>query len=231
MLTEIAFDPAPILANSSPANSDKLAQRNFQIVGAAEPGTVGSRRIPSTFEILPTSSAHVNELLINWSNIPVGSTVQLFIPTVEVSDVLALAGRMYGSHSLTGFDNHTLQPPLTPITYIPIPPGGKVNHTALLTVDLLHSRQLFTVIVQQITDVSATIERTSPPPTVPAMNALLQTVKPRVIRWRSVRGSFQVTITMSAESVMLRVEEQLLSKPKRRGGGLMGRWCGMTALE
>lgn len=220
LLTEIVFDPDPIVGNPSPANSDKLAQRNLQLVISANPGNETSRRIPSTFEIKPTVErlaigGHVDELLINWGNTPAGSIAQIYIPTVEASEVLALADKMYISHQLTSLDNHTLQFPVSAITYVPIPPGPSVNHTGLLTVDLppfVRKGQLFKIVVHQITDVSGT--PVPEPPTVPRVSVAAdaqQHADHGVIRWRSVRGSFQISIPVSTKDVMLADEERLLS--------------------
>jgi kumamolisin len=222
LLAEIVFDPDPIPRHPSPADSDKLAQRNLDTVLSANPGTETSRRIPSTFEIKPTiepavavAGARVDELLIDWGNTPAGSVAQIYIPTVNTSDVLALAGKMYGRHLLASFDSHTLQCPVGKITYIPIPPGASVNHTALLTIDLpghVRKGQLFSVVVHQITDVTGAIGHRQPALRLAAddIQSIGKGDRGR-IRWRSVRGSFQVSIPVRTKDTMLAAEEQLLS--------------------
>ena len=73
----------------SPGTSDKLAQRNLAIVESANPGVVGSRRIPSTSEIRPTSvqlpeGAPHDELMLDWGRTPVGSVATIiFHPSTQ----------------------------------------------------------------------------------------------------------------------------------------------------
>jgi hypothetical protein len=219
LLVEIAYDPVPIVGDPSPADSDKLAQRNLQLVESANPGTEFSRRIPSAFELKPTvekliDSAGVQELLIDWGNVPMGSTAQVYIPTVESSDIIALAGILYGNNLLSKVDEHTVQCSVGQMTYIPIPPGATINHTGLLTIDLppqVRRGQLYKAVVRQLTNARGL--RALPPIQIsaqPGGSAPVNAIN-RLVEWRTVRGAFQVSIPVKTKSVMLAPEENALS--------------------
>jgi hypothetical protein len=205
LVAEIAFDPAPIPANANPGTSDKLAQRNLAIVESANPGIVGSRRIPQTFEIrpssekLPTETAH-DELMIDWGSTPVGSVATLYLPAVNSEDVLDLAARMYRTGYLAFIDEHTLQTRTGGMSWIPLPKGkGEANVPGMLTIDLppsVRTGQAFTVVVRQVTGAGA--------PVVAAVAA-----PPRA--GRHILGSFQITIPVRTKDVMVAAEQRLLS--------------------
>ena len=133
---------------------------------------------------------------------------------MNTADILVLAGKMYGRHLLSSVDDHTLQCPVEQITYVPIPSGALINHTSLITVDLppnVRKGQLFRIVVQQITNTSgiaAPREELVPDNAVAEANPISED---RLIRWRTVLGSFQISIPVSTKDVMLAPEEQLLS--------------------
>lgn len=222
LLAEIAFDPEPIPAGSSPALSDKLAQRNLSLVASDNPGDLGSRRIPNTFEIRPTAASlpqgsRPDEMMINWGNTPVGSISQIYLPDVSSDQVLKLATEMYGLHRLTRVDDHTIGTPAGGITYVPIPSGAAVNFPGLLTVDLpagVRRGQEFSCVVHQITNASGVEYNPPPPPT--RINNRNATAPPpskerNSINWRTIRGSFQVSIPVGTAETLLPSEQRLLS--------------------
>jgi hypothetical protein len=128
LIAEVAFDPATIPVGTDPSNWDKLAQRNL----AWAP--VGSARAVTNFEIRPTRpdlpSGPVDELMIDWNTVPVGSVAHLYLPAATSDQVLSLASRMYTYHNLTRADDHTIRTVTGAVTYIPIPPGSGANRTA-----------------------------------------------------------------------------------------------------
>jgi hypothetical protein len=138
-----------------------------------------------------------------------------------------MAGQMYTSHLLTRFDDHTIQCNAVGITYVPIPPGTDLNYTGLLTVDLpagVRRGQLFRIVVRQVTNATGTLVRERVPQPVPqkprrkpiaaekAAVAVEQfaTVE-RAVRWRRIRGSFQISIPVGTEEGLLQPEERLFS--------------------
>lgn len=165
LVAEIAFDPDPITFNADPSNTDKLAQRNLATVAVANPGLTTSRSAPQTFEVRPTPTVlaptlRMDEIMIDWANIPTQATAILYWPSVAADTVLNLASRMYASHRFTKIDPHTLSFPANGLTYIPIPAGGDANIAGLLTIEFplgIHKGQTFHLTVKQITYTAARI--------------------------------------------------------------------------
>jgi len=229
LLTEIAFDPEPISGNPSPAVSDKLAQRNLSLNPTPNPGNGNSRRIASTFELKPTPlklapNETPDELLIDWGNTPAGATAQIYIPAANASDILDLETKMYATHLLSQVDDHTVQCNVGSITYVPIPPGTDLNYAGLLTLDLAPGArrgQLYRILVRQVTNALGTrVHEPIPRPfpqvprrIVPDGEAALESVSvvERQIRWRQIRGSFQISIPVDTKDNLLQPEEQLYS--------------------
>lgn len=205
LVSEIAFDPAPIPSGVSPSSSDKLAQRNLSIVESANPGIVASRRIPNTFDIqLSESKLEPDELMIDWGNTPIGSLATIYLPDVSTDDILSLAVEKYRSHSLIRVDDHTLQCLTGGITYVPIPMKYGPGIIGMLTVDLpptVERGQVFTIVVRQV----AGERMISRPSTLAAMDISSQ------VKWRHILGSYQITIPVKAKEAILEPEERLLS--------------------
>jgi len=223
LIAEIAFDPVSIPAGKDPGNWDKLAQRNLAWGDLANPGVDGSRRALNTFEIRPTPKtlpAHEtpDELMIDWGNLPAGATAQIYLPAVDIEEVLRTATGLYTTHSLTRVDSHTLQCSAMGITYIPIPRGTDINFAGLLSVDLplgVKRGQQFQVMVRQVTSAFGTIPTPPPPPGfVASPPAAVSVVNNYSIKWRRVLGAFQVNIPVQTKALLLPREERLLSVMK-----------------
>ena len=206
LVAEIAFDAAPIPSGVTPGTSDKLAQRNLAIVESANPGVVGSRRIPQTFEVkatrddLPDGALH-DELMIDWGRTPVGSTATLYLPEANAEEIVDLAAEMYRTRNLALIDEHTVQTRTGGMSWIPIPKGTG-NLTGLLTIDLpptVRVGQAFTIVVRQ-----ATGGRVRPAVEESAVFAAAST-------GRRILGSFQITIPVRTKEVLLAPQQRLLS--------------------
>ena len=167
LVAEIAYDGAPIVNTGgltmSPANSDKLAQRNLQVTHSDNPGPADTHRVPQTFDVRPSLAAvpavgdfldYPDELMIDWGRVPVGATAHIYWPQVDATTVLSLARRLYGSTPLSASDMHTIDAPVTRgVTYVPIPPGTGENYAGLLTIDLpqtVTTGQEFDVVVRRV---------------------------------------------------------------------------------
>src|SRR5207253_2520187 len=107
LTAEISMDGSTLLHNGdTPGSSDKLAQRNLSIVASDNPGGPASHRIPNTFEIKPTrlntkQGSLVDELLIDWGNMPAGSEATVYIPAAGPNQILNMANSMYARHRFT----------------------------------------------------------------------------------------------------------------------------------
>jgi len=214
LIAEIAFDPVAIPLGMDPSNWDKLAQRNLAW------SDIGSAQALDTFEMRPTppglpSAQTPDELMIDWRNTPRGSSAQIYLPAVNVPDLISMATRMYGAHGLAAADDHTLRCRTGSITYVPIPSGADVNYAGLLSVDLptsVRNGQVFNIVVRQVTNAFG--RRTPPPPPPPNVTAVQEraTAMSRSdIEWRRVIGAFQLAIPVKSTEVLLATEERQLS--------------------
>jgi hypothetical protein len=206
LMVEIVDDEAPILNNATPAQgTDKIAQRNLAYVIVANPGLSDSRLAPHTFEIRPSPAIdeklqEVDELMIDWGGLPVGSVASIYLPAVAAADVLALAAEKYPTHTLGASDPHTILCQTGGITYIPIPKGASANsqyYAGLFSVQLpagIKQGQTFNIVVRQVTSAARQVVNFQ-----------------RITNTRYVFGGFQITIPVSVKSEMLVPEERILS--------------------
>jgi hypothetical protein len=235
IVAQIADDDTPLFTGASPESSDKLAQRNLQVTHSDNPGPASTHRIPQTFDIRPSAaiklagaqSVYPDELMIDWGSIPRGSVASIFWPQVPAADVIALASKLYGSHTLSAADTHTVQCKVTgDVTYIPIPTGTGQNFAGLFTVDLpptVVRGQEFNVVVRRVATrnlqeidirkreaVKGRGGRRSKEDVASAAAQSLRT------GWRYVVGTFQVKIPVVTGETMLFPEENKLAIMKWR---------------
>ena len=201
LVAEIAFLPAPAQNGSTPANSDKLAQRNLAIVDSTNPGLDFSRRIPQTFEIQPSlSTLEHDELMIDWGNVPVGSTATVYLPGFDSREILTLSSAKYRHHRLKRIDAHTIRLETGGISYLPIP-FADGSFPGLLTIDLpegVKQGEAFKVVVRQVSGISL-------------QHDLRRARKERVVDWRYIVGSWQLTIPVRKKANILPAQQRLLS--------------------
>lgn len=243
IVAQIAFDQSPIPTTTpagvtlSPANFDKLAQRNLQITKSENPKSPATHIVPQAFDTRPSKPVasqpgdltdYPDELMIDWGNTPPGSVAYIYWPQVNAGDVLTLANSLYSSHLLSVADPNTVLCLVTDgVTYVPIPPATGVNFAGLFTVDLptsITKGQEFNILVRRVTTRRATLFQTSgmlPKGTStqakPAVAAVRRAVAPvKQTNWRYVVGAFQVKIPVTTKSGMLRDEENTLAVIKWR---------------
>ena len=218
LVAEIAFDPSAIPGGKDPSNWDKLAQRNLAWSDLPNPGVDGSRRALSTFEVRPSafSLQHdrtPDELMVDWSNLPAGTTASIYLPGVFASEVVAMASRMYTAHDLRTSDEHTIECAARGITYVPIPTGSGIDFAGLLSVNLppkIRRGQVFNVVVRQVTDAFG-MRRSSKPEGKGRGRAAASAAGRSEIRWRRTVGAFELAIPIHTKEVLLEPEERLLS--------------------
>ncbi len=241
IVAQIAYDGAPVIAGISPESSDKLAQRNLQITRSDNPGDAPTHRVPQTFDIRPSQAVvpvggatpHPDELMIDWGAIPAGSVASIFWPEVQASDVIALASKLYSSHTLTASEPHTVQCKVTGgVTYVPIPTGAGENFAGLLTVDLpttVVTGQEFNVVVRRIAtrqtpqiilrtqSLASNLKELKKGGKAAAVKRAAEVPPPRKLKtWRYVVGTFQVKIPVSDGKNWLFEEENTLAIMKWR---------------
>jgi hypothetical protein len=154
------------------------------------------------FEIRPSPvtlsvDQRPDELMIDWGNLPHGTTASIYLPAVAAAEVLALATLMYPTHNLAASDAHTLACSVGGITYVPIPRGGKANFAGLFSVQLpagIHTGQRYEIVVRQITGTTSVRDEAA-------------FFLPR----RYIYGAFKLTVPVSTGAALLVPGERLLS--------------------
>ncbi len=209
LVAEINLDPPEpqIATGETPATSDKLAQRNLNVIGVASPHLV-----PLTFDIKPTplelaAGRLPDELMIDWGNVPAGTNATIYLPGIGSQRILSMADGLYWHHGLAKVDDHTLGCKAAGVSYIPIPQGTGSNYAGLLTLELPASvkrDQQYKVITRQITNAYGEAFE-------PQTEVVIAAAPEDAIIWRKVLGSFQVTIPVSTRQALLEPEERLLS--------------------
>ncbi len=235
LTAEVSMDGITLLnPGDTPGSSDKLAQRNLSIVASDNPGAPASHRIPNTFEIKPSvldrkRGTDLDELLLDWGNTPIGSRATLYMPGANAKQILNTANERYVKHRLTALDDHTLQCPAEGVTYVPIPPGAGTNYAGLLTVDLpssVRKGEVYKIVARQIGDAFGPL--VEPPPVIgsPTARGATEAEQGVQIRWRKVKGAFQITIPVRTKDDILEPEERLLAVLKWIGKSIpeTNRW-------
>lgn len=169
LVAEIHYTPDPIPSGATPASHDNIAQRNILFDKTPNPGGFGSHLVHHTFEIKPSPVSfehsieashaatvirlHPDELCIEWGNLPKDAHVTLFLPQVDVQEILNYAARRHGPTVLSYAGAHTLHCKITNLTYIPIPGPFEKNLAGLMSIQLppnVIAGQRFSVIVRQV---------------------------------------------------------------------------------
>jgi hypothetical protein len=256
LVAQIAFDGSPIPFDpniaTSPGNSDKLAQRNLQVISSGNPGPKPTHRIPQTFDTRPspgptfgTGGVMLNfpdELMVDWGQVPKGTRAHIFWPDVLASDIVALSARLYGPGRLTAEDANTIAFDAVPggATYIPIPtvPATATTtiHTfaGLFTVDLplgVQRGQEFNILVRRLT--TQFVPDIPVPTTVAAAAAGPKSALAADVssKWRAATGTFQVKIPVTTERMMLGPEINTLAIMKARLQAMAKEYRWMRVIE
>ena len=150
-------------------------------------------KIPHTFELRPTASGmpkgtRPDELMIDWGNVPSGSTAEIYLPAVGADAIIAMADALYTSHLLKRADAHTVRCPAAGVTYMPIPSGQAVSFAGLLTLDLpagIHKGETYAAVIRQFTSVGVAGTGN----TVNATNLAGSAAARRLRQWRRTTGT------------------------------------------
>lgn len=199
IVAEVHYPPSPIPAGAAPADSDQLSQRNLAVVESDNPGDAASHTVAHTFDLKPSqtrlpdtllglagagSPALVaerqlilpDELFLRWHGLPRDSLVEIYLPDVDIEQVLLFASARPGYGSLTAIDEHTIGCRVGDVTYLPLPGDRPTNIAGLLTIQL--------------------------PPTVQTGETYRVSAHQVSGRTRSIIASFQVTIPVSTAHLM-----------------------------
>ncbi|MGI0072937.1 MAG: tyrosinase family protein [Nitrosotalea sp.] len=177
MVTEIFFWPPgtttdPIPINSTPASSDRLAQRNLSLDSSGNPGWPSTHTVQHTFLTKPSIisidksfnrenpreiSIGPDELIIQWGNVPRGTKATLFFPEVKADEILSLSALRQHPAVLAKADDHTISIRIADMTFIPLPARPSGNIAGLITLTLpqgIRVGQVFKMNVQQYSGIS-----------------------------------------------------------------------------
>jgi len=159
--------------------------------------------------------------MIDWGNIPVGSTANIYWPQVNATDVLSLAGKLYATHQLSAADVHTVQCKVPRgFTFVPIPPATGQNFAGLFTVDLprgIRAGREYTIVVRRVSTRRASAAKPQPQPQLKVTTeAVVDDPGRRNRNWRNIVGTFAVRIPVTTPNVMLPVEDNTLAIMKWR---------------
>ena len=191
LVSEIHFGDDLIPNRTTPSRSDKLSQRNLWVEEAPNPGiSPDSRTVLATCEIKstraaasPTAAGQLDELMIQWNNLPRNSRVTLFLPSVEAADLVSEVAIYHGGPVLKRVDEHTIELRVADVTYVPIPRLPSRTIPGLFRVELpegIVKGQVFRVQVYQISDQG--VPRNAP---------------------RNILGGFQLTIPVRVSAEVL----------------------------
>jgi hypothetical protein len=176
LVAEIFFQPSPISTGATPANSDQLSQRNLAIEPSDNPGDAASHTVAHTFDLKPSANRlpipqlagqfsnpttllaaqrleGPDELFVRWHGLPQDSIVSIYLPDVDIDEMLAFASLRPGYGSLTAIDAHTIGCRVGDATYLPLPGGRPNNIAGLLTIQLppsVRTGQTYHVTAHQI---------------------------------------------------------------------------------
>ena len=168
LVAEIRFQPGasdPIPSGSTPASSDRLAQRNLAIAHSDNPGNADTHTVAHTFTLKPSAApvrantgapgkepVFFDELMIRWNDVPSETKATLFVPEWDADEILALAAVRQHPQALHKVDAHTLAIDIADVGFVPIPGGQRGDVAALMTLELpqgVKARQVFHVDVRQ----------------------------------------------------------------------------------
>lgn len=170
MVAEIFYWPPgtasdPIPASSTPASSDRLAQRNIAFDNSGNPGWPETHTVEHTFLVKPSLAPELSrstrsrkqrtqagdgegdpaegnfelgpdELMIDWGNVPRATQVTLFFPEIEADEILRLAALRQRPDVLSKVDEHTIALRVAEASYLPLPGRAEGNLAGLITLRL-----------------------------------------------------------------------------------------------
>jgi hypothetical protein len=158
--------------------------------------------------------------MIEWGDVPAGSEACLYLPGMDVDEIIRLSIRQYHSYRLRRIDADTLRLTTGGITYLPIP-FSDANLPGMLTIDLpegVKKGQVLKVVVRQVTGGYG------------AVGAFARLAMPaEFMGTRHIVGSFQLTIPVRDKAEMLPGQERLLSNLRwiERAIPARDRWAGV----
>ncbi|EWY79955.1 hypothetical protein FOCG_18085 [Fusarium oxysporum f. sp. radicis-lycopersici 26381] len=178
LVSEIFFWPPgtttdPISVQSTPASSDRLAQRNLSLDPSGNPGWPSTHTVQHTFLVKPSTAAldrspnlegarekffiGPDNLIIQWGNVPRTTQATLFFPEVQADQILSLSALRQHPAVLSKVDDHTISVKVADVTFLPLPTRPSGNLAGLMTLTLpqgIRVGQVFKMSVQQYSGIA-----------------------------------------------------------------------------
>lgn len=148
LVAEIHYTLDPTLQGATPGSSDNLAQRNILFDFSDNPGSFAAHMVHHTFEIEPspfsfeqtlyssTARLHSDELVIDWGNLPKNSLVTLYMPQLDVNEIVKAYSFRQSPDNLTVVGPGTIMIKVTDVGFMPIPGPMEKTIAALFSVQL-----------------------------------------------------------------------------------------------
>ncbi len=174
LVAEIHYTQDPIANGATCGTSDNLSQRNILLDLSDNPGAGATHLVQHTFELKPTvilaagqvtpllatetthaidiSRVGLDELMIEWGNLPRDTHATLYFNSIDANNVLQLASLRNGPANLSSQAESTVQCLVTDVSFVPIPSSTKAI-PVLLTLQLPPSvvtGQHFKIVARQI---------------------------------------------------------------------------------
>lgn len=170
LVAEVHYTPDPIPSGASPSTSDNIAQRNILLDESDNPGGFASHLVHHSFELKPSpmtfpppqfaataggpaTRMQPDEIAIHWGKLPRDSQVTLYMPQLDVDDIVRQASLRPNPGNIAKAGPGTLRLRVTDVCYLPLPGPLPKNIAALLSVQLpptVVKGQKFTIVVRQI---------------------------------------------------------------------------------
>jgi hypothetical protein len=151
------------------------------------PASPVTLRAFNTFDVKPSPAPlagqiDVDELVIDWGDVPAGTLAQIYWPAVNAAQVLKLANARYASHTLAVADTNTVSCLTTRrLSYVPIPANAGAGFAGLLSVDLpapVGLGRQFSITVRRVTSYTPPPAAVPPPVKSPPVHSpLTQSVR------------------------------------------------------
>jgi hypothetical protein len=158
----VTTDPIPI--GATPASNDRLAQRNLSFDSSGNPGWPSTHTVACTFLVKPSiiideavqerekGRFGLDELMVQWGNVPRGTNATFYFPEVTADEILALSQLRQHPAVISKVDANTISVRIADVTYIPLPARQSGNLAGLLTLVLpagVRVGQAFRMNIQQ----------------------------------------------------------------------------------
>jgi hypothetical protein len=160
-------DPVP--DGATPASHPRLGQRavvshrveprkGTALATVTQPFAIRATRDVALDDVGPTDI--VSELMVLWGDLPGGTDIRLYLPTLSAEAITSSAARHYEASRLERIDHHTIRLLPADISLVPLPGSHSADIPALLSVEVgsrASSGSVHRLVVHQIADATSSV--------------------------------------------------------------------------